>query len=66
LIISKKDRRILIRPPVASAVGEGQQRYVNGASTANRVGNTVGYADKLDNGLYFNVTTNFGATKKNY
>jgi hypothetical protein len=29
-----------------------------------KVGNTVGYADKLENGLYFNVTTNFGATKK--
>jgi hypothetical protein len=27
------------------------------------MGTTVGYADKLDNGLYFNVTTNFGATK---
>ncbi|MFV8465677.1 SusC/RagA family TonB-linked outer membrane protein [Flavobacterium sp. LB1P62] len=55
---------ILIKPPVASAVGEGQQRFVNGASTANKGWElTVGYADKLDNGLYFNVSTNFGATK---
>ncbi|MFV5684022.1 SusC/RagA family TonB-linked outer membrane protein [Flavobacterium sp. GB2R13] len=55
---------ILIKPPVASAVGEGQQRFVNGASTANKGWElTVGYADKLENGLYFNVTTNFGATK---
>jgi hypothetical protein len=33
---SRKTEGILIRPPVASAVGEGQQRYVNGASTANK------------------------------
>ena len=61
---SRKTEGILIRPPVASAVGEGQQRFVNGASTANKGWElTVGYADKLDNGLSFNVTTNFGATK---
>ncbi|MFV8328397.1 SusC/RagA family TonB-linked outer membrane protein, partial [Flavobacterium sp. ZS1P14] len=55
---------ILIKPPVASAVGEGQQRFVNGASTANKGWElTLGYADKLDNGLSFNVSTNFGATK---
>ena len=61
---SRKTEGILIRPPVASAVGEGQQRFVNGASTANKGWElTVGYADKLDNGLSFNITTNFGATK---
>ena len=61
---SRKTEGILIRPPVASTVGEGQQRFVNGASTANKGWElTVGYADKLQNGLYFNVTTNFGATK---
>ncbi|MFV7236464.1 SusC/RagA family TonB-linked outer membrane protein [Flavobacterium sp. ZB4R12] len=61
---SRRTEGILIKPPVASAVGEGQQRFVNGASTANKGWElTVGYADKLDNGLYFNVSTNFGATK---
>ncbi|MDI5896922.1 SusC/RagA family TonB-linked outer membrane protein [Flavobacterium yafengii] len=61
---SRKTVGILIKPPVASAVGEGQQRFVNGASTANKGWElTVGYADKLDNGLSYNVTTNFGATK---
>jgi TonB-linked SusC/RagA family outer membrane protein len=61
---SRRTEGILIKPPVASAVGEGQQRFVNGASTANKGWElTVGYADKLENGLYFNVTTNFGATK---
>lgn len=55
---------ILIVPPVASAVGEGQQRFVNGASTSNKGWElTVGYADKLENGLSYNITTNFGATK---
>ncbi|WP_339918785.1 TonB-dependent receptor [uncultured Flavobacterium sp.] len=61
---SRNTEGILIVPPVASAVGEGQQRFVNGASTANKGWElTVGYAETLSNGLYFNVTTNFGATK---
>ncbi|WP_418264155.1 SusC/RagA family TonB-linked outer membrane protein [Flavobacterium faecale] len=61
---SRKTEGILIVPPVASAVGEGQQRSVNGASTANRGWElSVGYGETLDNGLTFNVTTNFGATK---
>ena len=55
---------ILIVPPIASTVGEGQQRYINGASTANKGWEfTLGYADKLENGLSYNVSTNFGATK---
>lgn len=61
---SRRTEGILIVPPIASAVGEGQQRYVNGASTANKGWElTLGYAKTFTNGLYFNVTTNFGATK---
>lgn len=61
---SRRTEGILIVPPIASAVGEGQQRYVNGASTSNKGWEfTLGYAKTFDNGLYFNVTTNFGATK---
>ena len=61
---SRNTEGILIVPPVASAVGEGQQRYVNGASTSNKGWEfTIGYADKLKNGLSYNITTNFGATK---
>lgn len=61
---SRKTEGILIVPPVASTVGEGQQRSVNGANTANKGWElSVGYADTLENGLFFNVTTNFGATK---
>jgi TonB-linked SusC/RagA family outer membrane protein len=61
---SRKTDGILIRPPVAAVLGEGQQRFVNGASTANKGWEFVlGYSDTLENGLNFNVTTNFGATK---
>ena len=61
---SRQTDGILIKPPVASVVGEGQQRFVNGASAENKGWEFVlGYADTLENGLYFNVSTNFGATK---
>ena len=61
---SRHTEGILIVPPIASAVGEGQQRYVNGASTSNKGWEfTLGYAKTFKNGLYMNVTTNFGATK---
>jgi TonB-linked SusC/RagA family outer membrane protein len=61
---SRRTEGILIVPPIASAVGEGQQRFLNGASTSNKGWEfTLGYAKTFDNGLYFNVATNFGATK---
>ena len=61
---SRKTTGILIMPPVASVIGEGQQRFVNGASTENKGWELVlGYSDTLENGLNFNVTTNFGATR---
>jgi hypothetical protein len=61
---SRNTEGILIVPPVASAVGEGQQRFVNGATTSNKGWEfTVGYAETLSNGLSFNVTTNISSTK---
>jgi TonB-linked SusC/RagA family outer membrane protein len=61
---SRQTEGILIVPPIASVVGEGQQRYINGASTTNKGWEfTLGYAKKFINGLYFNVSTNFGATR---
>jgi TonB-linked SusC/RagA family outer membrane protein len=61
---SRRTEGILIVPPIASAVGEGQQRFLNGASTSNKGWEfTLGYAKTFDSGLYFNVTTNFAATK---
>ncbi|GAA4300816.1 SusC/RagA family TonB-linked outer membrane protein [Aestuariibaculum suncheonense] len=55
---------ILTTPPIASAIGEGQQRVLNGATT-----NTEGwelalsYSKTLNNGLKFTLATNFGAFK---
>jgi TonB-linked SusC/RagA family outer membrane protein len=61
---SRSTEGILIVPPVASAVGEGQQRFVNGATTSNKGWEfTVGYAETFSNGLSFNITTNFSSTK---
>lgn len=61
---SRKTEGILIKPPVASVLGEGQQRFVNGASTENKGWELIlGYSDTFENGLDFSVTTNFGATR---
>lgn len=49
---------ILIRPPVASAVGEGQLRWVNGATKENKGFELVlGYRGEV-NGLTYSVTGN--------
>jgi TonB-linked SusC/RagA family outer membrane protein len=51
---------ILITPPVASALGEGQSKAVNGASKSNKGWELVlGYHGDTDNGLKYNVTANF-------
>lgn len=53
---------ILINPPIASAIGEGQQRFLNGATTETKGWElTLNYSKAFDNGLNFGVTTNFGA-----
>jgi len=55
---------ILTTPPIASVVGEGQQRVLNGATTETRGWElALGYSKTLDNGFSFTVTTNFGAFK---
>jgi TonB-linked SusC/RagA family outer membrane protein len=55
---------ILIQPPVASAVGEGQLQWVNGATKDNRGWEfSLAYSDKLENGLSYGISTNFGASK---
>lgn len=61
---SRKTDGILIKPPVASAIGEGQQRFVNGASTSNKGWEfTIGYSDKTESGFSYSVSTNFSHTK---
>lgn len=55
---------ILTTPPIASVVGEGQQRVLNGATTQTRGWElALGYSKTFDNGLSFTVSTNFGAFK---
>ncbi|GGK12211.1 SusC/RagA family TonB-linked outer membrane protein [Yeosuana aromativorans] len=61
---TRKTNDILIKPPIASAVGEGQEKFVNGASTSTKGWElSLAYSNTLDNGLYFAVSTNFGAFK---
>lgn len=55
---------ILTRPPIASVIGEGQQRVLNGASTETQGWELLlGYTKKFSNGLNFSINTNFGAFK---
>ena len=55
---------ILIKPPIASALGEGQQKWLNGATKDNRGWElSLGYQDETKGGLTYSVSTNFGAFK---
>lgn len=55
---------ILTTPPIASVIGEGQQRVLNGAATAAKGWElNVGYSNVWDSGFSFGVSTNFGAFK---
>ncbi len=55
---------ILIQPPIASAVGEGRVRWINGASTkTNGWELSLTYKKTLENDFSFSVNTNFGAFK---
>lgn len=51
-------------PPIASVIGEGQQRVLNGASTETKGWElSLAYSKTFDSGLSFGVSTNFGAFK---
>jgi TonB-linked SusC/RagA family outer membrane protein len=53
---------ILTRPPIASVIGEGQERVLNGASTeTNGWELSLGYSKTMGNGLTLAVNTNFGS-----
>ncbi|MDN3664418.1 SusC/RagA family TonB-linked outer membrane protein [Algibacter miyuki] len=55
---------ILTIPPIASAIGEGQLKTLNGATTETRGWElALNYSKTLDNGLSFTVATNLGAFK---
>ncbi|MEB2773871.1 TonB-dependent receptor [Algoriphagus sp. D3-2-R+10] len=53
---------ILTTPPIASVIGEGQQRVLNGASTETQGWELMlGYQKQFANGINLTVNTNFGA-----
>lgn len=55
---------ILTTPPIASVIGEGQLRTLNGATTETKGWELyLQYSKSFDNGLSFTVATNFGAFK---
>jgi len=55
---------ILIKPPIASAIGEGQQKWLNGATKENHGWElSLGYQDETKGGLTYSFSTNFGASK---
>ena len=57
---TRKTSGILITPPVASALGEGQSKAVNGASKSNKGWELVlGYHGNTSGELKYNVTANF-------
>ncbi len=56
---NRNTSNILIQPPVAGAVGEGQLEYLNGASKNTKGWELVlGYQNKTTGGLTYNVTFN--------
>ena len=56
---SRKTSDILIQPPVAAALGEGQQQFLNGANKDNKGWElVVGYHDRTSSGLSYSITGN--------
>jgi TonB-linked SusC/RagA family outer membrane protein len=56
---SRNTSNILIQPPVAGAVGEGQQQWLNGASKSNRGWELiVSYHNSTKGGLGYTITGN--------
>lgn len=57
---SRKTTGILIIPPVAATLGEGQSKAVNGAAKSNKGWELVlGYRERSNGGLDYTITTNF-------
>ena len=55
----RKTSDILISPPVAAALGEGQQQFVNGANVKNNGWEFVlGYHNRTSGGLSYSITGN--------
>ncbi len=57
---TRKTSGILITPPVAATLGEGQTKAVNGASKSNKGWEfVIGYKGNTNNNLRYNITANF-------
>jgi TonB-linked SusC/RagA family outer membrane protein len=55
----RKTGDILIQPPVAAVLGEGQQQFVNGANVNNQGWEAVlGYTHRTSGGLTYTITAN--------
>lgn len=56
---SRKTSDILISPPVAAALGEGQQQFVNGANVKNKGWEFIlGYHNRTTSGFSYSITGN--------
>ncbi|MBT32185.1 MAG: SusC/RagA family TonB-linked outer membrane protein [Thalassobius sp.] len=63
-IYRRETSDILTTPPIASVIGEGQQRVLNGATTEARGWElALNYTKDWESGLNLRVSTNFGAFK---
>ncbi|GAB3657755.1 TonB-dependent receptor [Echinicola sediminis] len=61
---TRKTTDILTTPPIASVIGEGQQRVLNGASTETKGWElALNYAKDFNRDLTLSVNTNFGGFK---
>ncbi len=61
---SRKISGILISPPVAAALGEGQQEFLNGANKTNKGWEFIlGYHNSTKGGFQYNITANASHTK---
>jgi TonB-linked SusC/RagA family outer membrane protein len=60
----KKTKDILVSPPYLGAIGEGGNRYVNGASMENKGWEvSLGYRDETSGGFTYDISGNFSANK---
>jgi TonB-linked SusC/RagA family outer membrane protein len=60
----KETKDILVSPPYLGAIGEGGNRYVNGASMENKGWEvSLGYRDETSGGFTYDISGNFSANK---
>jgi len=60
----KKTKDILVSPPYLGAIGEGGNRFVNGASMENKGWElSLGYRDETSGGFTYDISGNFSANK---